>query len=202
MTRRFSQSESYVVALIVLVPAISWLPQTAQANPSFDCNKASTQVENLICEDARLAQLDSELAEAYKVALRDSPWASANRRIRREQEIWLVRRDRCADANCLRHQYHNRIGALYAEVSGGDTGSGAGTRQPPTGDPGSMMASCRDRAAHVFHVRLPSVDTKFEGQRVDGTYAVNGTAYLRGYEETFQCSFAADGRTIDQFIVN
>ena len=65
-----------------------------------------------------------------------------------------------------------------------------------------MMAQCRDRAADIFHIRLPNVETKYEGQRTDGTHAVNGTAFLRGGSDTFQCSFDAGGSTIVQFIVN
>jgi uncharacterized protein len=65
---------------------------------SFDCAKASTRVERIICDNPRLGELDSELAEAYQTALRDSPWASANRRIRAEQKAWIARRDRCNNA--------------------------------------------------------------------------------------------------------
>ena len=35
--------------------------KTVQAPPSFDCNKASTEVEKLICSDDELAKLDVEL---------------------------------------------------------------------------------------------------------------------------------------------
>jgi len=37
----------------------------AQAAPSFDCSKASTRVERMICDHPRIAQLDSELSDAY-----------------------------------------------------------------------------------------------------------------------------------------
>ena len=33
--------------------------------PSFDCKKASTKVEKMICSDAELAQEDKELNELY-----------------------------------------------------------------------------------------------------------------------------------------
>ena len=67
----------------------------AQAAPSFDCSKAGTRVENMICDHPKIAQLDSDLADAYKTALRDSPWASANKRIRAEQREWIAERNRC-----------------------------------------------------------------------------------------------------------
>jgi hypothetical protein len=65
-----------------------------------------------------------------------------------------------------------------------------------------MMQECRLRAHEVMHVRLPDIETKYEGQRTDGTHAVNGTAFLRGRQETFQCSFDRSGREIIQYIVN
>lgn len=68
--------------------------------------------------------------------------------------------------------------------------------------PERMMQECRNRAHEVLHVRLPDVETKYEGQRTDGTHAVNGTAWLRGRQETFQCSFDRPGREIIQFVVN
>ncbi len=186
-----------VIAVVMLVAGALSLTITAQAQPSFDCGKASTRVETLICDKPRLAELDSELAEAYRTALRDAPWASANRRIRAEQKEWIARRNRCQNARCIRKIYIRRIGALHNEVpDSGDDNTVAES------NPGTMMAICRDRAAHVFHVRAPNVDTKYEGQRTDGTHAVNGTTYLRGVEETFQCSFDNTGRSIVRFVVN
>lgn len=172
---------------------------------SFDCSKASTRVERLICDNPRLGELDSDLAEAYQTALRDLPWASANRRIRAEQKAWIARRDRCNNAGCVKRMYQMRLGQLHSEVDvevDGDDGGGAMAGSGGNASPGRMMAVCRDRAVHVFHLRAGDVETKYEGQRTDGTHAVNGTAYLRGIQETFQCSFNASGTSIDRFIVN
>ena len=68
--------------------------------------------------------------------------------------------------------------------------------------PGQMMAQCRNRAHDVLKMRLPDIDTKYEGQRVDGTHAVNGTASSGGKTTTFQCSFDKAGGRIIQFVVN
>lgn len=64
-----------------------------------------------------------------------------------------------------------------------------------------MMAVCRARAHEVFRLRLPDIDTSYEGQRVDGTHAVNGTAYTATGNKAFQCSFSADGRRIVRWVV-
>jgi len=68
--------------------------------------------------------------------------------------------------------------------------------------PAIMMAQCRAHAGKFFKARLPDIDTKYEGQRTDGTHAVNGTAIFRGRTETFQCSFDRAGRRIIRFVVN
>ena len=183
--------------LAILALGILPIPMVAQAAPSFDCSKAGTSVETMICDHPKIAQLDSDLADAYKTALRDAPWASANKRIRAEQKEWIAQRNRCKTPRCLRQIYHQRISTLYGEVASSTPDSGA-----PQAGPGTMKANCRDRAAHVFHTRQPSIETKYEGQRTDRSHAVNGTVYLRSVEETFQCSFNSDGSRITQFVVN
>lgn len=193
-----------LLAVVAGVMMLGGLNQGASAQ-SFDCAKASTKVERLICDHPRLGELDSELADAYRIALRDSPWASANRRIRAEQKNWITRRNRCDNRRCVRKMYQMRLGQLHAEVDvevDGDDGGGAMAGAGSNASPGRMMAICRDRAVHVFHLRAGDVDTKYEGQRTDGTHAVNGTAYLRGVQETFQCSYNASGSQIVRFIVN
>jgi len=102
------------------------LANQAKAAPSFDCAKASTRVERMICDNPRIAELDSELAAAYRIALRDAPWASANRRIREEQKAWVAERNRCRDPRCLRQSYRQRIAQLRTEVSGGSGGTSSG----------------------------------------------------------------------------
>lgn len=110
------------IAAILAAPLASHV----HAAPSFDCGKASTRVERMICDHPRIAELDSELAAAYRIALRDAPWASANRRIRAEQGEWVAERNRCRDPRCLRQLYRQRIKQLYAEVNGGGGSGSAG----------------------------------------------------------------------------
>jgi hypothetical protein len=66
-----------------------------------------------------------------------------------------------------------------------------------------MRATCRRRAASEFRVQAGTVQvTTYEGQRVDGTHAVNGSANVRGRNRTFQCSFDRSGTRIIRFVVN
>lgn len=68
--------------------------------------------------------------------------------------------------------------------------------------PEEMMAHCRNRAHKQLNMRLPDIETKYEGQRTDGTHAVNGTARNDARTVTFQCSFNKRGRKIVDFVVN
>ncbi|MCB1503361.1 MAG: hypothetical protein H6876_10610 [Hyphomicrobiaceae bacterium] len=68
--------------------------------------------------------------------------------------------------------------------------------------PQEMMAHCRAHAAKVLKMRQPDVETKYEGQRVDGTHAVNGTGRDASRTVTFQCSFGKNGGKIKRFVVN
>lgn len=60
--------------------------------PSFDCAKAQTTVEKLICADAVLAVSDKGMAAAYAKALKSFEAPEA---IKAQQQEWLRRRARC-----------------------------------------------------------------------------------------------------------
>lgn len=68
--------------------------------------------------------------------------------------------------------------------------------------PEKMMQQCRIRAGKVLRMRLPDIDTKYEGQRVDGSQAVNGTGRTAKRTVTFQCNFNRSGSQITKFVVN
>lgn len=79
------------------------------AGPSFDCAKASTQVEHQICGDAELSALDVRLAASWKRALAAIP--EKKDALKASQLAWIARRDRCAPA-CVRAEVEERIGWL------------------------------------------------------------------------------------------
>lgn len=168
-----------------------------QAAPSFDCAKAGTRVEHMICASQTLAAMDSELAAVYRSALAGQPGSPANQRIRRAQIAWLRLRNRCTTEACVKRIYQSRLDDLLSEV-GGSGGDGQG----PQSAAEAMISLCADRAAQIFNLPAPSFDVKYQGRRTDGTHAVNGSAFVRGKAETFQCSFNTDGATIARFIVN
>lgn len=65
--------------------------------PSFDCGKATTPVERLICQDVELSFLDSQMANSYQMAFND---ASPERKevIRRKQTEWFADYSRTCNA--------------------------------------------------------------------------------------------------------
>jgi hypothetical protein len=78
--------------------------------PSFNCAKASTQVERLICGDREIASLDVQLNQLYTKAMdsgKDSEGLKASQIEWRESA-----RDKCEDKECLVIAYKNRNSVL------------------------------------------------------------------------------------------
>ena len=71
------------------------LEKGSVAKASFDCAKAATPVETLICSDGELASADQDLGEAYKAALaRDKADPARLTALRAAQKEWVAGRDR------------------------------------------------------------------------------------------------------------
>lgn len=79
---------------------------------SFDCQKAKSVNEHLICDDAELSQLDDELAEKYKDAQRKS--ATPKDLISNQREAWRRREKECASKLCLIDWFAQRMSYLSA----------------------------------------------------------------------------------------
>ncbi|MCP5424947.1 MAG: DUF1131 family protein [Gammaproteobacteria bacterium] len=92
---------------------------------SFDCAKAQSKIEKVLCGDDELNQADSELDELY-FGLRKSLSKAAAEQLKKDQLNWLKERERCArDSNisaCLRRVYSERITALHALEASGKAG--------------------------------------------------------------------------------
>lgn len=79
---------------------------------SFDCNKASSRIEKLICSSPQTADADARLASAYSAAREKSNDPSA---LKADQRNWLVNeRNVCSDAACLQSVTEARIQKLSA----------------------------------------------------------------------------------------
>ncbi|MBS1189666.1 MAG: hypothetical protein H6R10_1458 [Rhodocyclaceae bacterium] len=77
---------------------------------SFDCSKATSPVEKMICADAGLARLDGELSVLYRQSLSQ---AENSNTLKSQQMDWLRQvRNKCATSSCLADVYKQRISEL------------------------------------------------------------------------------------------
>ncbi|HSC29279.1 MAG TPA: MliC family protein [Vicinamibacterales bacterium] len=83
-----------------------------QQGPTFDCAKASGQVETLICKDPALAALDRKMAEVYAAAMKKWPANVASEQ-RAYQRGWIRGRNDCWKEDdlraCAELSYRTRI---------------------------------------------------------------------------------------------
>lgn len=78
---------------------------------SFDCEKAASKIEKLICSDDELSQLDESLSEAYLQALER---ANIKQQIIESQREWLkYERNLCQTVECMKKAYVTRINELH-----------------------------------------------------------------------------------------
>lgn len=88
------------------------LSTAAFAGPSFDCAKASSKVEKLICSDKSLSDTDAMLAEDYKALLA----ITDDKGVKQRQLAWLKNvRNACNDVACLKKAYDARGDELMRE---------------------------------------------------------------------------------------
>jgi len=83
-------------------------PAPPAASPSFDCSRARTRGEVLVCSDPGLAALDRQMAAQFNAALSD---ADARQRalLNRTRNRFLSFRDRCRDSQCVAETYRGRM---------------------------------------------------------------------------------------------
>lgn len=92
----------------MLAWAVTVTPAAAQ---SFDCAKARTRAEKMVCADRSIAELDEQLGRYYGAARDGNPPAASC--LRTDQAAWLTsRREACADAACLKAAYLDRLAEL------------------------------------------------------------------------------------------
>lgn len=97
----------------LLDPAPAAPPPRASVSPSFDCGKAASRVERMICSDDELAVLDRELARSFRelraVAGEDRAELEA------DQRNWRVaERDACGSVECIASITRERVAMLNA----------------------------------------------------------------------------------------
>lgn len=98
------------VCLLFTVLMLTWTLSGSSSAANFDCAKAATSSEKLICSDGSLSAADDRLAKAYRMAMKTSRNKQA---LKHEQQNWIQKeRDVCQDAACMLKAYESRIAAL------------------------------------------------------------------------------------------
>lgn len=112
------------------------LVSPAQA-ASFDCGKATSKIEKLICGDDELSKIDETLSEAYLQALKKS---EDKQKATKYQRQWLKEvRNTCQDAECIKNVSNIRIkelnlvhyGIFITSASDHDTSIAKGSEKLP-----------------------------------------------------------------------
>jgi uncharacterized protein YecT (DUF1311 family) len=78
--------------------------------PSFDCNKASSTAEKLICSSSQLSVLDVQLNGLFKQTVAN---ASDQKQVIASQKAWIKEvRGLCGDVECMVNAYQQRLDQL------------------------------------------------------------------------------------------
>lgn len=149
----------------ITLTALVWLVLSCTVHAaSFDCAKAQTRVEKLICSDAELSKLDDDLTAAYTTALKSDDKVTS---IRQTQRQWLKDRNSCTDANCLIGAYAERLAALSNHQTFGYALSeeAQGTAKP-------SIPVCRDFLENLKRLGSPPMvcDRKFHPSMTQFTW--------------------------------
>ena len=99
----------------------SLMLSTSVFSAGFDCKKASTDVEKMICADKQLNKLDSVMMENFKTLNQNNIGDNQKKDLLKTQKAWLSERNRCSDQTCLKSMYLDRLDKMcdYANVVSG-----------------------------------------------------------------------------------
>lgn len=178
---------SAFVLLLLTAPAA-----LAQDGPSFDCAKAQSEAEKLICTDPALAALDRRMTDRFAAAVDvakglDVGAKEAEDELRAYQRGWVKGRDECWKADdqraCVEGEYLRREAELVARFM----------LEQPTA---TVFWACENNPANqvvtaFFDTELPAVRI----ERGDTTYAGWLTPAASGsrYEAPFGLWFWTKG---------
>ncbi len=111
------------IAKVLLITTL--LGTSLLYSTSFNCRKASSKIEYLICGDNELSTLDEHLAIAYKNAKKyENP-----QRLKLEQRKWIHQRNVCTTVLCLQKSYTKRLATLEGYAKGEQPKPWSGTFQ-------------------------------------------------------------------------
>ncbi len=102
------------VTITISAVATCLVGMSSVHSASFDCAKAKTKIDKLICSDAGLSEADEKLNAVYKEVLAKSPVPEDTKQ---EQLEWVKQsRNTCKDPDCLQQAYTSRISDLQEQL--------------------------------------------------------------------------------------
>ena len=120
--------KKFIVISILLIT--SNLYSSEKIQPSFDCSKAKTRVEKLVCSDEDISRVDRDMQKAYDLMMGKYDLAYMNEeakeeikpyleKLKQSQIDWVKDRDACSSKknkkefrSCVFSRYINRIQAI------------------------------------------------------------------------------------------
>ena len=91
----------------------------ARANPSFNCRRAGSRSERMVCGSPRLAGLDRQMSSLFYSALADADGGTRNQ-LRRTRDRFLSYRERCGTEACVADAYRGRMEEIRDIMADGD----------------------------------------------------------------------------------
>ncbi len=107
---RIDPSQAIVKKEMSIEQSSPLIPDAKAVRPSFDCTKAHSDAERLICGDDQLSTLDNELSRIYKEA--ESKISDSTSFKKQTKAEWRWREDNCHTKECLLVWYVKRKGQL------------------------------------------------------------------------------------------
>ena len=103
-------------AKMYTVPSVLYIANKTVPNPSFDCSEASNPIENTICSNVELAQLDQANASIYESA-KTFLTGTAFQELKSRQKVFLRKRNACSNNPvCIIKEVQKRNSVLKDQV--------------------------------------------------------------------------------------
>lgn len=97
-------------ALVLLI----FFACNAAVAAGFDCKKATSDIEKIICSSERLSALDEALNKQFRDALEK---ADDRTSLVKAQKAWIQERNKCVDSKCLEKAYESRQASLKSSAA-------------------------------------------------------------------------------------
>ncbi|EBR0128719.1 hypothetical protein DNU54_16590 [Salmonella enterica subsp. enterica serovar Ajiobo] len=150
---------------------------------SFDCQKASTEIEHKICDNERLSKLDEQLSSTYSIALKANPGDADT--LKTVQRQWINMRGKLTDDKALELAYLIQINGLKGLGGSASTSLANETPKQVQKQPEVREKTDTKPVKNGNELTLESFRAKYI--EVDGEY-YSTTSLPRGSSFLFTCA--------------